>query len=126
MSADSAVVVTSCFRQQVFATTTNCPADYTNRNWTCAHGYLPDDPGDVAGEVGRLALRDRNHASVIWYSLCNEVRHPHQPALAIRRLSIAFVLLSSCRSLVQARLLTTTGLGSVVDVRRRAAGRARC
>jgi hypothetical protein len=57
---------------RVFATTTNCPADYNHRNRTCAHGYLPDDPGDIADEVGKLALRDRNHASVIWYSLCNE------------------------------------------------------
>eukprot|EP01047_Picozoa_sp_COSAG01_P043011 COSAG01_NODE_3793_length_5690_cov_6.048650_2_plen_134_part_00 len=31
-----------------------------------------DDPGDVPDEVGKLALRDRSHASVIWYSLCNE------------------------------------------------------
>lgn len=61
---------------QVFATTANCPADYNDRNRTCAHGYLPDDPGDVANEVGKLAVRDRAHASVIWYSLCNEVRAP--------------------------------------------------
>ena len=57
---------------RVFATTANCPADYTDPNHTCTHGYLPDDPGDVPDEVGKLALRDRNHASVIWYSLCNE------------------------------------------------------
>lgn len=56
----------------MFATITNCPADYNHRNVTCAHGYLPDDPGNVSDEVGKLALRDRNHASVIWYSLCNE------------------------------------------------------
>lgn len=42
---------------RVFATTTNCPANYTDPHETCAHGYLPDDPADVPNEVGKLALR---------------------------------------------------------------------
>ena len=28
--------------------------------------------GDIAAETGNLALRDRMHASVGWFSLCNE------------------------------------------------------
>lgn len=28
--------------------------------------------GDPAADTGALAKRDRNHASVAWYSLCNE------------------------------------------------------
>jgi hypothetical protein len=57
---------------RVFATTSNCPGDFNNVNGSCNHGYVPYYTGDVAAEVGKLALRDRNHASVLWYSLCNE------------------------------------------------------
>ncbi len=57
---------------RVFATTSNCPGDFNDTKNTCSMGYVPMDLGDVPSEVGMLALRDRNHASVIWYSLCNE------------------------------------------------------
>ena len=33
---------------------------------------VPEYAGDPAADMGALALRDRNHASVAWYSLCNE------------------------------------------------------
>jgi len=33
---------------------------------------LPNYAGDPAADMGALAMRDRNHASVAWYSLCNE------------------------------------------------------
>ena len=33
---------------------------------------VPAYDGDPAQDMGTLALRDRNHASVAWYSLCNE------------------------------------------------------
>jgi len=44
------------------ATNTNC--------YGC--GDVPSYAGNPVSDVGALALRDRNHASVIWYSLCNE------------------------------------------------------
>ena len=47
---------------RVLATQTNCEG--------C--GDVPSYWGNPALDVGALALRDRNHASVIWYSLCNE------------------------------------------------------
>jgi beta-galactosidase/beta-glucuronidase len=47
---------------RVLATNTNCDG--------C--GNVPSYAGNPALDVGALALRDRNHASVIWYSLCNE------------------------------------------------------
>ena len=47
---------------RVLATQTNCVG--------CA--YVPTYFGNPANDVGSLAVRDRNHASVIWYSLCNE------------------------------------------------------
>ena len=52
---------------RVFATTGNC------NGTECAHGSVPSYDGDVPAEAGRLALRDRNHASVAWWSLCNEL-----------------------------------------------------
>ena len=52
---------------RVFATTSNC------NGTECAHGSVPSYDGDVPGEAGRLALRDRNHPSVAWWSLCNEM-----------------------------------------------------
>ena len=33
---------------------------------------VPAYDGDPAADMGALAKRDRNHASVAWYSLCNE------------------------------------------------------
>lgn len=33
---------------------------------------IPTYAGDPAADMGALAARDRNHASVLWYSLCNE------------------------------------------------------
>jgi beta-galactosidase/beta-glucuronidase len=47
---------------RVLATNTNCEG--------C--GNVPGYSGDPAADTGALAVRDRNHASVIWYSLCNE------------------------------------------------------
>lgn len=47
---------------RVLATNTNCDG--------CSD--VPSYAGNPASDVGALALRDRNHASVIWYSLCNE------------------------------------------------------
>ena len=38
----------------------------------CSGGAVPLYAGDVSADTGKLALRDRNHASVVWYSLCNE------------------------------------------------------
>lgn len=38
-----------------------------------ARGDVPVYAGDVAADTSKLALRDRNHASVAWYSLCNEL-----------------------------------------------------
>jgi len=47
---------------RVLATQTNCEG--------CSN--VPQYYGSPATDVGALAVRDRNHASVIWYSLCNE------------------------------------------------------
>jgi hypothetical protein len=47
---------------RVLATNTNCDG--------CSN--VPSYAGNPANDVGALAKRDRNHASVIWYSLCNE------------------------------------------------------
>ena len=47
---------------RVLATTTNCVGPHC-RN-------VPSYSGDPAADVGALALRDRNHASVAWYYLC--------------------------------------------------------
>jgi len=47
---------------RVLATNANCAG--------CSN--VPSYSGNPAADVGSLALRDRNHASVIWYSLCNE------------------------------------------------------
>ena len=58
---------------RVFATATDCPGgDGGDPNNTCTHGYIPMYAGDPAADAGKLALRDRHHASVAWYSLCNE------------------------------------------------------
>jgi hypothetical protein len=51
---------------RVFATAQNC------NGTECAGGGVPWYQGDVPAEAGMLALRDRNHASVAWWSLCNE------------------------------------------------------
>lgn len=48
---------------RVLATNSNC----------IGCGSVPTYAGDPAADVGALALRDRNHASVTWYSLCNEM-----------------------------------------------------
>jgi beta-galactosidase/beta-glucuronidase len=50
---------------RVLATVNNCPGDSGNPNTTCANGYVPMYRGDVAADTGNLALRDRNHASVV-------------------------------------------------------------
>ena len=47
---------------RVLATQANCAG--------C--GSVPTYSGNPSLDVGALARRDRNHASVIWYSLCNE------------------------------------------------------
>lgn len=47
---------------RVLATNVNCPG--------C--NDVPSYSGVEAEDVGALALRDRNHASVAWWSLCNE------------------------------------------------------
>jgi hypothetical protein len=49
---------------RVLATDTNCVGE------GCRD--VPAYDGDPATDMGNLALRDRNHASVAWYSLCNE------------------------------------------------------
>ena len=49
---------------RVLATDTNCEG--------CSR--VPAYSGDPAADVGALALRDRNHASVFAYSLCNGKR----------------------------------------------------
>ena len=46
-------------------------ADTTNCNSSGCRD-VPYYAGDPAADMGNLALRDRNHASVTWYSLCNE------------------------------------------------------
>ena len=51
---------------RVFATTSNCNGD------ECPVGAIPLYAGNVPADNGHLALRDRNHASVLWWSLCNE------------------------------------------------------
>jgi len=50
---------------RVLATGTNCQGPH------CLN--VPAYSGDPAADMGYLAKRDRNHASVAWYSLCNEV-----------------------------------------------------
>lgn len=47
---------------RVLSTVTNCVG--------CRD--VPIYEGDIGAEAGALALRDRTHASVAWYSLCNE------------------------------------------------------
>ena len=49
---------------RVLATAENCQGS------GCRN--LPQYAGDPAADMGALALRDRNHASVAWYSACNE------------------------------------------------------
>eukprot|EP00038_Savillea_parva_P030026 m.75023 g.75023 ORF g.75023 m.75023 type:complete len:1021 (+) comp8957_c0_seq1:151-3213(+) len=58
---------------RVFATTDNCPGNFSDPNGSCARGDVPVYTGSVPADVGRLALRDRNHPSVAWWSLCNEM-----------------------------------------------------
>ena len=49
---------------RVLATVDNCKGS------GCEN--VPAYDGDPAADMGLLAKRDRNHASVAWYSLCNE------------------------------------------------------
>jgi beta-galactosidase len=35
---------------------------------------IPHYAGDIAGDAGALARRDRLHASVVWYSICSCVK----------------------------------------------------
>lgn len=49
---------------RVLATDTNCQGRGCHD--------IPAYSGDPAADMGNLAKRDRNHASVAWYSLCNE------------------------------------------------------
>ena len=56
---------------RVLTTVQNCPADEEgNPSGHC--NAVPLYFGDIPAETGKLALRDRMHASVGWYSLCNE------------------------------------------------------
>lgn len=56
---------------RVLTTVQNCPADLEgNPSGHC--NAVPLYFGDIPTETGKLALRDRMHASVAWYSLCNE------------------------------------------------------
>ena len=58
---------------RVLATVQNCQSDHKGEpSGHCNNSAIPFYFGDVPAETGRLALRDRLHASVAWYSLCNE------------------------------------------------------
>eukprot|EP00040_Diaphanoeca_grandis_P027596 m.157324 g.157324 ORF g.157324 m.157324 type:complete len:1028 (+) comp31051_c0_seq1:83-3166(+) len=68
---------------RVLATHDNCGADPVTGGATCREvpAYKSTTPASarygnfsgIAAEAGKLALRDRNHASVVFYSLCNEL-----------------------------------------------------
>ena len=49
---------------RVFATVENCEGECN---------YVPSYAGSVPADMANLARRDRNHASVAFYSLCNEL-----------------------------------------------------
>lgn len=52
---------------RVLATRENC----LDGAWEC--GDIPTYAGSQPEDVGAMATRDRNHPSIAWYSLCNEM-----------------------------------------------------
>jgi hypothetical protein len=65
---------------RVLATQTNCVGE------GCTH--LPTYAGDPAADMGALARRDRNHASVIWW-VCCKCRHCYMSTRSLTCVSIA-------------------------------------